>query len=49
MNLGASKVTLFGDIELWKFTSKSILPISILGGVKSLVSRYIEGYSFWGI
>ena len=20
-----------------------------LGGVKSLVSRYIEGYSFWGI
>ena len=23
--------------------------VCILGGVKSLVSRYIEGYSFWGI
>ena len=23
--------------------------VHTLGGVKSLVSRYIEGYSFWGI
>ena len=28
---------------------RSVSKLCSLGGIKSLVSRYIEGYSFWGI
>ena len=37
--------------KIWHTFLKIVLNICIcrLGGVKSLVSRYIEGYSFWSI